>query len=90
MKHIEPQQTPLFDDLEEPEKLTENPFCTSRLGDIAEFYAVLKRIPERYRQLLFLHSRYASASQRVGQKCASGLGHIDALGRLGTIPCCLP
>lgn len=40
MKHIDPHQPALFDDLEEPEKLTENPFCTSRLGDIAEFYAV--------------------------------------------------
>jgi len=40
VKHIEPQQPLLFDDLEEPEKVYKSPFCASRMGDIAEFYAV--------------------------------------------------
>ena len=40
MKHIKPQQPPLFDDLEEPKKIYKSAFCSSRLGDIAEFYAV--------------------------------------------------
>lgn len=40
MKLIESTQQELFDDLEKSEPIKNNPFCTSRLGDIAEFYAV--------------------------------------------------
>jgi len=40
VKLIESTQQELFDDLEKSEPIKNNPFCTSRLGDIAEFYAV--------------------------------------------------
>ena len=40
MKQLKLIQPPLFDDLEEPDKIYKSPFSASRLGDIAEFYAV--------------------------------------------------